>query len=198
MTILFATSNAHKLSEVRTLLAEFGLHDQIITPGQLPVAPDHEPEETGDTYAANAALKVNFLSSYYDGWIMSDDSGIDVAALPGLFGVHSKRWHPGTDADRCQALLAKLATATNRDASYTCVCCLREPTGRVHTFTGVLPGTIAPTCRGQAGFGYDPLFIPTGYNQTLGELGQDVKNQLSHRRRAFQALAKWRRAHPSV
>lgn len=184
--LLFATFNQHKLEEVRQLFGESAW--QVLSPSSLGI-PNFEVSETGETFAENAALKAEAFISKTLSLIVADDSGLEVAALDGAPGVHSKRWVAGSDQDRIIHLLEKLENVEERRARFVTVLCLLDPkTREKHFFEGEVRGKIARQPRGSAGFGYDPIFIPEGYTETFGQLGTEVKNQLSHRARAFQKL----------
>ncbi len=153
-----------------------------------------EVEETGATFEENAILKAVAASRRVSGLVVSDDSGLEVVALQGAPGVRSARYagEAATDADNVTRLLAELqrvnAAQDERAACFTCVLALAEGGKIVRTFRGTVPGSIISTRRGECGFGYDPVFVPDGYEQTFAELGDAVKNRLSHRARAIAAL----------
>ncbi len=195
--LLLATRNAHKTVEIAMLLAgKFDVSD-LTTHPEAP-----EVEETGTTFEANAALKSNAISAHVRSWALADDSGIEVDALDGAPGVYSARYAgpDATDADNnalLQANLAKLPAAT-RAARFRCVLALSRDGELIATFAGVIEGTIIAEHRGPGGFGYDPLFIPEGHDQTFGELPAAVKNSISHRARALAAFRDWIAAHPIV
>src|SRR5690606_12761771 len=116
----------------------------------------------------------------------ADDSGLTVDALHGKPGVHSNRWHPGTDEERNTALLTELKNEKNRSAMFVTVACfLRTPDATPVYFRGEIKGQISKEPSGSAGFGYDPIFIPEGYDKSFAELGMEIKNKLSHRARAY-------------
>ncbi len=188
MRIIIASVNPHKISEIRMLLFRAGVEWK--TPADAPGAP--EPEETGVTFAENAAIKARALAAH-TGWLaLADDSGLEVDALGGAPGVVSARYagRHGDDEANNRLLLEKLHRSRNRSARFRCALALAAPDGTlVAVADGSCEGTIADQPAGVAGFGYDPLFIPAGFDRTFAELGAEVKNRLSHRARALEALA---------
>ena len=185
-SLLLATRNPHKVTEVRAILgAEWTVTDLTAYPDWPDV------EETGATFADNAALKALAASGRIgDAWVLADDSGLEVDALQGAPGVHSARYSGAgaTDAGnraRLIAELAKLGAAALRNARFHCVIALARD-GRIEgSFDGVVEGSIIDRERGLGGFGYDPLFVPQGFQDTFGELPAAVKNGMSHRHRAL-------------
>jgi XTP/dITP diphosphohydrolase len=138
------------------------------------------PPEDGETYVDNARIKARFGRAHgpADRWMLADDSGIEVAALDGGPGVQTARWAEGRHVEK---LLAALAGAEDRSARYVCELVLIAPDGAEHRGTGVLKGTIAEHAAGDAGFGFDPVFVPRGGSLTVAELGDGWKAQHSHR-----------------
>ena len=187
-TLLLATWNRGKLTEFAALLAPFALELRCLTelPGiELP------PE--GDDYERNASAKVLVAARACDCAALGDDSGIELAALGGAPGPLSARFGGSEldDAGRSQRLLAALAQSgsPDRSARFVCVAAFATPAGEVTLARGECRGTILPAARGDAGFGYDPVFRPEGYDLSLAELPPELKNRISHRGRAIQALA---------
>jgi XTP/dITP diphosphohydrolase len=173
-----ASQNRHKLEELREALPDWEL-DALDADGY--------PEETGDTYVANARLKAQFGAGLAPGvWVLGEDSGIECEALGGEPGLRSARWAPG--GDQADALLARMAGETDRRARMITEIVAISPTGDEIEARGVLEGELAPERRGDGGFGYDPIFIPLGYDRTVAELGDDWKRQHSHRAQAAQSL----------
>ena len=198
--LFFPTSNVHKVTEVEAILTELLPEWRVYT---LQDFPDWAVEvaETGDSYEANARLKVwPYADNPLGLPVIADDSGVEVTALPGLLGIYSHRWYVGSDADRVAALLGKLSTCDNRELVYRCCFALLVPTEGeavppvIQYFMGELRGQAACEACGTTGFGYDPIMIPDGYEQTLAELSQEEKNKISHRRRALEGLAEYVKA----
>lgn len=184
MKILVATTNPGKQREIATLLE----HPQIkvLFPQDLAAVSALKVEETGTTFQENALLKAEAYAAGTNLLTVADDSGLEVTALDGFPGVHSARWHPGSDQERVQALLEKLKNEQNREAKFVTVACLFDPkTKESQYFKGEIIGTLSETARGTAGFAYDFIFIPKGHTQTFSELGVAAKNDFSHRAAAF-------------
>ncbi|MFZ4482357.1 MAG: RdgB/HAM1 family non-canonical purine NTP pyrophosphatase [Chthoniobacterales bacterium] len=186
--LLLATRNAHKTREVREILGEgFLVEDLDAVPG-FP-----EVEETGATFEENARLKALSASSLYDGWVLADDSGLEVDALGGDPGVRSARFggETATMEENRSLLLERLQGVEHplRRARFHCVLALARPGEVVATFRGAVEGFITRSERGIGGFGYDPIFIPEGRERTFAEMSAEEKHALSHRGRALSALA---------
>ena len=185
-TIVFATNNQHKLEEVRAILGDrFDIRslDDIGCKADIP--------ETGKTFSENALQKARFVKKYYGFDCFADDSGLEVAALDGAPGVHSARYasEAGHDSEANNAkLLEQMEGKTDRKADFKTVIAFIQGTD-VHFFEGQVDGTIITERRGTNGFGYDPLFVPNGYEQTFAEMDPQTKNQISHRARAVQKFA---------
>lgn len=199
MKIVFATNNAHKLKEIREILgnsfkvvslAEIGCHEDI--------------PETGETLEENALQKAQYVYDHYHISCFADDTGLEVEALDGAPGVHSARYAEGTDHNseaNMAKLLRQLDGKDNRKARFRTVIALIEkkdvcPCGctsipQTHRFEGIVEGRIATEKHGSEGFGYDPLFVPEGYDKSFAELGEHVKNTISHRARAVAKLAEY-------
>ena len=177
MKLYVATHNAHKLREIGEIL-----------PGYEIVADDPDVEETAPDFAGNALIKVRAIVARHPGaWSMADDSGLEVRALGGAPGVRSARYagEPSNTPANNALLLKNLEGVEDRTARFTCTIALVDPDGREHVVAGHCPGRIAHAPSGTAGFGYDPLFIPDGYNASFADLGEDAKNKISHRGRAL-------------
>ena len=190
MTILVVAShNEGKVKEFRELLAPFGF--EIKSAAELNLA---EPEETGTTFEENAELKARAAAEACGELCLADDSGLCVPVLSDAPGIHSARWAGPTkdfgDAMKriSSKLWAKNIQPTGVDAYFVCVLSLAYPDGRMTTLRGEVNGKLTFPPRGIKGFGYDPIFIPTGHKQTFGELDPKVKNAMSHRAKAFEAL----------
>jgi XTP/dITP diphosphohydrolase len=183
--VLFATANAHKVTEVRAILQGTGI--ELSTLEDYPELGDCP--ETGDTFEANALEKAQYAHERTGLVCVADDSGIEVDALGGRPGVHSKRFsEQGTDEANNDLLLELLAGRSDRTARYRCVVAVVGG-GVQRTAAGACEGVIGHTRRGEGGFGYDPLFWPVEYpGQTMADLSMDDKNAISHRGRAFRCL----------
>lgn len=193
MKIVFATNNKNKLREIREILGpqfeivsleEIGCHEDI--------------PETGSSLEENARQKSNYIYDNYGLDCFADDTGLEVDALNGEPGVHSARYAEGTDHNseaNMAKLLDRLGDNTNRKARFRTVISLIQRDGdnprctREYEFEGVVEGHIATEKHGTEGFGYDPIFVPEGYDKSFAELGEEIKNGISHRARAVAKLA---------
>jgi XTP/dITP diphosphohydrolase len=191
MKLLLATGNAHKVTEIADLLRDVA-DLKIVSLRDFPQI--EMPEETGSTMRENARLKAKHCARESGLPSLADDSGIEVDALNGAPGVHSARWVEGSDADRTNALLQRLASTRDeeRTARYRCAICTAWPDGTLLESEGTCEGRITREWRGENGFGYDPVFeitsatgAPHEYSgKTMGEVPPHVKAQVSHRARA--------------
>lgn len=189
--LLIATNNPGKVLELQALLGNLDL--KLVIPAEIGI--DLEVEETGLTYAENAALKATAFGQASGLLTLADDSGLEVDALEGQPGLHSRRFSPlpgATDADRRQYLLARLTgKARPWTARFRCSIAILEPgqahltTPYIHFAHGACPGEIIPEERGENGFGYDPIFHLAELDKTMAELTMEEKNRLSHRARAI-------------
>jgi XTP/dITP diphosphohydrolase len=175
---VLCSRNAHKARELEALLPGWTID---------PLDRDDYAPETGATYYENAALKARFGREHTDGWVIAEDSGLEVDALGGRPGVLSARYAP-EGAPAIAKLLGELGGSENRRARYVSELVLLSPDGRELRGTGTLEGRIAKEAAGSAGFGYDPIFVPDGEERTVAELGNEWKAQKSHRARAARAL----------
>ena len=187
-SLLIASSNPGKLTEIQDLIGDLRTHLKLLLPGDLGLNLD--VLEDGETYAENAALKAR---AYYQAsglLTLADDSGLEVAALDGKPGLHSARYAPqpgATDADRRAYLLKNLAGLPRPwTARFCCTVAIAAPDGSLHFSEGICPGEIIPEERGTNGFGYDPIFLIPELGKTMAELSMAQKNQLSHRARAVR------------
>ena len=178
LNAVLCSRNAHKARELETLLPGWTIE---------PLDRDDYPPETGATYYDNAALKARFGHEQTDGWVLGEDSGLEVEALGGRPGVLSARFAP-EGAPAIAKLLGELEGVEDRRARYVSELVLLAPDGRELRGTGTLEGRIAKEARGEEGFGYDPVFIPDGEERTIAQLGNDWKEERSHRARAARAL----------
>ena len=187
MTLVLATRNSGKISEIKALLPGV----RVAPAASIAGCP--EPEETGSTFEENALIKARAVSSYTGKTVLADDSGLEVDALDGAPGVHSARYagRDATDQDNIRRLLGALdgISDADRTARFRCVVAVVVPDGRTWTAEGTCEGRILQAPRGAAGFGYDPLFVPAGYEKTFAELDAGVKNRISHRARALGRIA---------
>jgi len=189
--LILATRNAHKSREFQELLGgQFEIAD-------LSSFPAFEvPEETGSTFEQNAILKAVSVSKTINKLIVADDSGLEVDALGGKPGIYSARYagERSTDAANIDKLLRELKSAARRSARFRCVIVLARASKVVGAFLGVVEGEIVDPPRGTSGFGYDPVFQPTGFKETFAEMPPELKNKISHRAKAIAALRKALRA----
>lgn len=183
--LLIATHNKGKAREIAELLGPYVPH--FVTAGDLNLP---EPEETGATFAENAALKARVAALESGKIALADDSGLAVNALNGDPGIYSARWGgPQKDFNLAiEKVHHALEGKADRSASFVCVLALGWPDGHTEVFEGYVHGQITWPMRGEKGFGYDPIFIPDGYAQTFAEMGMQEKQKISHRGRAFDLL----------
>ena len=179
--IVVATSNEHKVEEYRKLLD--GQNVELKSLLDYPAFPG--VAEDGKTFAENAGIKALAACKYCDVPAFADDSGLEVEALDGRPGVYSSRY-ADSDPERIAKLLKELEGKDNRRARFVCAISIAFNGEIIETFEGAVKGTITLAPRGNGGFGYDPVFQPDGYEQTFGELPQEVKNKISHRANAFK------------
>lgn len=185
--LLFATNNQGKLKEAYQLLGE---DIELISLNDLKLQ-NVVVEESGETLRENALIKAQAYEDLSQVLTLAEDSGLMVDALDGRPGVHSARFGSNVD-ERNQKLLKMLDGEENRSAKFMSVFCLYNPkTKKVEYFEGEVSGKIAREMKGDQGFGYDPLFIPDEYEKTFAELGDEVKNRISHRKVAIEKLAKY-------
>jgi len=185
--LLLATRNTHKTREFAEILGEgFDVYD-LADAAELPLV-----EETGLTFEANAILKAVEASRHFQGLVVADDSGLEVDALNGAPGVYSARYagKRTTDAANVAKLVGELAKfgPGPHSARFRCSLALAQEGSILETFGGVIEGIIVDAGRGQAGFGYDPVFQPQGFDQTFAELPSAAKNRISHRACAIRSL----------
>jgi XTP/dITP diphosphohydrolase len=188
--VLLASRNAKKLAELQRILAE-AVDIELVGLGDVPPYP--EAPETGATFAENALLKAREGVQYTGLPTVADDSGLAVDALNGMPGVFSARWSGkhGDDQANLDLLLAQLGDVPDErlGAAFVCAAALVLPDSTEHVVEGRLAGSLIRVPRGEGGFGYDPIFTPTGYDRTTAELPPAEKDQISHRGQAFRALA---------
>ena len=186
--LVVATRNRHKTREIQHILGpEFIVRDLADT--EVP-----EIRETGTSFEENAKLKALAASRQLPALVIADDSGLEVDALGGAPGIYSARYAGAnaTSRDKIDKLLRELArvraTEDGRRARFRCVVALARNGNLLGTFEGTVEGRITEKARGDAGFGYDPIFVPDGFGQTFGELSAQVKNAISHRAKAIRAI----------
>jgi XTP/dITP diphosphohydrolase len=183
--LIVASHNKGKAREIAELLAAFPV--EVISAASLGLP---EPEETGLTFIANAELKARAAADTAKLPALADDSGMSVEGLNGAPGIYSARW-AGPTKDFALAMKRvqdELGPNPNRRASFNCALSLAWPDGEIATFEGKLEGTLVYPPRGTKGFGYDPMFIPDGYDRTFGEIDHETKQRISHRALAFKKL----------
>lgn len=182
--IVAATGNAHKVEEMQAILAPLGI--EVLSAKAVGGMP--EVVEDGDTFAANAIKKAVEAAQVLGRPVLADDSGLEVFALGGEPGIYSARYacEGGNDGRNVRKLLGRLDGQTDRAARFVCVIALASPGGLIGTAEGEVRGHIIHEPRGSNGFGYDPVFVPEGFEQTFAELPGEVKNRLSHRGNALQ------------
>ena len=186
--LVFATNNAHKLEEVAAILG-----DQVELLSLNDIGCQADIPETAETLEGNALLKSSYIYKNYHLDCFADDTGLEVESLNGAPGVYSARYAGGEGHD-AQAnmlkLLHELDGKENRKAQFrTAISLILD--GKEYLFEGVIKGEIIKEKRGDSGFGYDPVFMPEGYDRTFAELGNDIKNQISHRALAVQKLCEF-------
>ncbi len=183
-TLIFASGNAHKIREVRELLS-----DRYDVKGLIDIGCTYDIPETSDTFEGNALLKAQYVFEHYQLDCFAEDTGLEVEALNGAPGVYSARFaglHKSS-ADNMSLLLEKLKEQANRKARFKTVVALLW-NGETHYFEGIVDGHIIENPRGSGTFGYDPIFVPEGYELTFAEMEAGLKNSISHRGRAIQKL----------
>ncbi len=194
LQLLAATSNKHKVEEFRKMLNDLNSRVNIVTPDTIPNFP--VLIEDGNSFEENAEKKAEQASAYADMAAFADDSGLVVEALDGAPGIYSARYagEGATDAERIAKLLEAMKGKTDRRAKFVCAIAIAYRGDDVALFRGEVCGTIAEAPRGTNGFGYDPVFIPEGYDKTFGELPSEVKDSISHRAAAMIKAVKFIRA----
>lgn len=184
--LIFASHNKGKIKEIKELLAPLNIAVKTSDDIEIP-----DVEETGTTFAENSLLKSSAIAKITGIACIADDSGLCVDALNGAPGVYSARYAPNRDFDKgMDKLLTEMKESANksRSAHFSCVISLAYPDGKYEIFEGRVDGHIAEKKQGNGGFGYDPLFIPDGFDKSFAELGSEIKNNISHRARAMQKL----------
>lgn len=189
--LILATHNDHKAKEFRDILPQYSVQTLA------DLGHDDEIKETATSLEGNSFIKAETVFKRYGHVVISDDSGLEVDALNGAPGVYSARYagDPRNDQRNTEKLLDELQGASNRKAQFRSVITLMN-TENSFQFEGIVKGTIAKSPRGEAGFGYDPVFIPEGVQQTFAELAANEKNKISHRANAIEKLLHFLNEHP--
>ena len=184
--LVIASHNAGKVREIAALVGPHGI--SVASAGALGLP---EPEETGTSFAENAALKAEAAANAANLPALADDSGLAVTALDGQPGIHSARWAgPSRDfAAAMQRVEDALADTADRSAHFVCALALAWPGGGTDIFEGRVDGQLVWPPRGDRGFGYDPVFLPDGHSETFGEMEPEAKHAISHRAAAFRSFA---------
>jgi XTP/dITP diphosphohydrolase len=187
MKLVFATNNLNKLKEVQRLISQ---HIKLLSLKDIGCFDDIP--ETQNTIKANALQKAKYIAAHYGCDCFADDTGLEVDALNGAPGVYSARYagEQRNANNNMDKVLQELETKLNRSAQFKTVIALHL-NGELHTFTGICKGEITKTKKGNKGFGYDPIFKPSGYNQTFAEMGLELKNRIGHRGEAINKLIKF-------
>lgn len=202
MKLVLATRNLGKVKELTAMISAERRHKDVLLLSlqDFPDAP--EVVEDGDTYQANASKKATVIADFTGLRTLADDAGLEVNALNGAPGIHSKRWAGDnvTDAVRMQKLLEAIQGVTDRGARFVAAIALADPkkthnncshkSDRVQVVIGKCEGHIINEPIGDSGFGYDPIFVPVGFDKTFAELGEEVKNRIGHRGKAFRSALK--------
>lgn len=186
--LVFATNNAHKLEEIRSMLG-----DRIEISSLADIHCQANIPETADTLEGNARQKAMYIYENYGLDCFADDTGLEVEALGGAPGVYSARYAGGEGHDsqaNMNKLLKEMEEKSNRKAQFRTIISLIEK-GEEKQFEGIVKGEIIREKKGESGFGYDPVFQPEGYHETFAELGNEIKNKISHRARAVKALCEY-------
>ena len=185
MDIVVATKNKGKIREIKKILQGHNVMSQ----DEVGIFTD--VEETGTSFAENAFLKAREVAKHTKCAVIADDSGLEVDALGGAPGIYSARYGGEglTDEDRVERLLEEMKDKSDRGAQFACAMALVMANGQEHLFEGVVRGTLLYEPQGANGFGYDPVFVPDGYNDCFGILESSIKNEISHRAKALKLLA---------
>lgn len=183
-TLVFATNNKHKLDEVKKITA-----NQFCIVSLNDINCHNDIPETSDTMEGNALQKAQYIKEHYGHDCFADDSGLEVEALNNAPGIYSARYagEERSSEANMNKLLRELTNKTSRKARFRTVIALIL-NGKEFIFEGIIPGTITENKKGESGFGYDPIFIPEGYTQTFAEMGDELKNTISHRAVAVKKL----------
>ena len=187
--LIVATNNKHKAEEIKEMLVDFDF--EVLSLADFKI--DIEVEENGSTYAENALIKAMALRELTDGWILADDSGLEIDALDRAPGIYSARYL-GEDTPyiiKNSMILGKLDGVEDRSARFVCSIALVFEDGSYWITVNKCEGSISESIQGENGFGYDPIFIPEGHSSTFGVLPAKIKNSISHRAKALQAVVQY-------
>lgn len=185
MDIVIATNNEHKVLEYKNILR--GLNINCLSLNDLNIK--CEPDETGKDFLDNSLIKAKEIAKFTNKVIIADDSGLLIESLPNLLGVYSHRFLPlASYREKCEKILELLENSNNRKAKFICVITLYNFKNEPIFFKGECFGSIGYEIKGENGFGFDPIFIPTSYNKTMAELSEQTKNSISHRGIASKKL----------
>ncbi|HET6785487.1 MAG TPA: RdgB/HAM1 family non-canonical purine NTP pyrophosphatase [Erysipelotrichaceae bacterium] len=190
MKLILATQNKNKVIELKRLLSDYP-HYEVLSLSDINIVDDIE--ETGTTFESNAKLKAMYIHKLTGYACIADDSGIEIEALNNEPGVYSARYlGENTSYEiKNKTILDRLENSSNRNARFVSVVCLILSDQEIHTFEGIMPGSIGFEPRGNNGFGYDPIFVPKGYELSYAEMDIDTKNQLSHRGQALRKAVEY-------
>jgi len=190
MKLILATQNKNKVIELKRLLSDYP-HYEVLSLSDINIVDDIE--ETGTTFESNAKLKAMYIHKLTGYACIADDSGIEIEALNNEPGVYSARYlGENTSYEiKNKSILDRLVNSINRNARFVSVVCLILSDQEIHTFEGIMPGSIGFEPRGNNGFGYDPIFVPKGYELSYAEMDIDTKNQLSHRGQALRKAVEY-------
>lgn len=188
-TLAVYSNNQKKLNELTEAFKAFSIN----VCSYLDILDPINVLEDGTTFEQNATKKVAALPVIENTLYLADDSGIEIEALNGEPGVLSARYagDNATDTDRCKKILQHLTHTPNRNAQFKCVIALKLPNKKIILKSGIIKGSISQTLKGETGFGYDPIFIPNGYQKTFAELGSETKQRISHRGLAISLIKKY-------
>ena len=187
MNIVIATNNAHKVKEYSEILNPLGITCLSLKDVNI----DVDPDENGNSFAENSMIKAKEIAKYTDLAVLGDDSGLIIDAMPNELGLYSKRFMEDRPYEEKMAAIIERLKNNVKTARFVCVITLTNYNNQTVQFEGICEGSISSEIKGVQGFGYDPVFIPNGYDKTMGELGEEVKNKVSHRGLASIKLVKY-------
>lgn len=192
MDIILATQNLHKVREYRGMLEKLEKFKDLEIISLHDLNDYTPPEETGETFQENALLKAQHASFFFNKWALADDSGLVIPSLNGAPGVYSARYagKGSSDSENRKKLMEKIKNINNdsRMAYFECCIAISAPDGFHKCVRGTCEGTILDVEKGNNGFGYDPIFVKSGYKKTFAQLDETIKNKVSHRRKALDQI----------